>query len=781
MATLPIAPVVRRLIHVKGIVQGVGFRPFVYALAQSLSLSGHVFNTSSGVTIEVEGGPAAVDLFLGKLSADAPDLAEIAGVYVSILDSRGEVAFSILPSKGRPGDYALVSPDAGTCDACWSDVGDPLNRRFGYPFTNCTHCGPRYSIIHGVPYDRTSTTMAHFTMCPQCAAEYADPADRRFHAQPNACPVCGPSLALVPRGEALGPDLFAGRNSLEILHQARALLHQGKILAIKGLGGFLLACDASNQAAVAEMRWRKQRPAKPFALMVRDYAAVQSLCQVSSGDEASLLHLRRPIVVMPRDPTAPLADAIAPGNNTVGVMLPYTPLHYLLFSDSPDHASEFHALVMTSGNLSEEPIVVSNSAAMQQLHSVADWFILHNRDIAMRVDDSVVRSFEGRERVLRRSRGYVPHALDLGRPLSQIVAFGAELKNTFCLTKGRHAILSQHIGDLQNFETEEFFQETLARMKALFRVEPCALAHDLHPEYRSTRLALASSIERRFAIQHHHAHIASCMAENHLDGEVIGVAFDGTGYGPDGCIWGGEFLVASLAQFSRRAHLRYVPLPGGDAAVRQPWRMALSYLRDALGSGNLPQLRCFDSIAPSQLELVDAMLAKRIQTVETSSAGRLFDAVAALLNLSSEVTFEGQAAIALEMAAAPHTSGRYPFDLQPGASSSHIMIVDLRATIVGIVQDIAAGRPVAEIAARFHNTLSAAIAEVCSRIRIGDGMRRVCLSGGTFQNLYLLHRTAVELRRRDFKVFLHASVPANDGGISLGQAVIANQILHNGG
>jgi len=785
MATLPIAPAVRRLIQVKGIVQGVGFRPFVYALAQSLSLTGHVFNTSAGVTIEIEGELAAVDHFLRELSANPPYLAELAGVSVREIEPRGDAVFSILSSHGQLGEFALVSPDAGTCDACWDDVGDPLNRRYGYPFTNCTHCGPRYTIIRDVPYDRASTTMADFTMCPECAAEYADPADRRFHAQPNACPVCGPSLALVRQGEALGPELFAGGNSLETLHKARALLHEGRILAIKGLGGFLLACDAASEAAVAELRRRKRRPAKPFALMVRDFAAVKSLCEVSSGDEAALLHLRRPIVIMPRIPTAPIAAGIAPGNNTVGIMLPYTPLHYLLFSDSPDQASEFPALVMTSGNRSEEPIVVSNRRAMQRLGSVADWFLLHNREIAMRVDDSVVRTFEGRERVLRRSRGYVPHAIDLGRSVSELVAFGGELKNTFCLTKGRHAILSQHIGDLQNFETEEFFQETLARMKGLFRVEPRAVAHDLHPGYRSTRMALASGIERRFAVQHHHAHIASCMAENHLGGEVIGVAFDGTGYGSDGCIWGGEFLVASLAQFTRRAHLRYVPLPGGDAAVRQPWRMALSYLRDAFGPRGLPPLACFEAVPPRQFELVDAMLAKRIQTVETSSAGRLFDAVAALLGLASEVTFEAQAAIALETAAAPQTADSYPFDLQAGGSageaSSDVLMVDLRATIVGIVDAINAGRPVAEIAARFHNTLSAAIAEVCSRIGISDGLRRVCLSGGTFQNLYLLQRTAEELRHRDFEVFLHATVPANDGGISLGQAVIADEILRNGG
>jgi len=784
MATLPIAPLVRRLVHVRGVVQGVGFRPFVYTLAQSLSLAGHVFNTSAGVTIEVEGDSAAVELFLEKLRAEPPDLAELASVSVVEIEPRAEAAFAILPSQNELGDFALVSPDAGTCDACWSDVGDPHNRRFGYPFTNCTHCGPRYTIIRGVPYDRATTTMARFTMCPACAAEYADPTDRRFHAQPNACPVCGPSLALVGRGEALGPGLFAARNSQEAMQKARTLLHEGKILAVKGLGGFLLACDATNEASVAELRQRKQRPAKPFALMVRDLASARALCEVSAADEAALLHLRRPIVILPRGPAALLAAAIAPGNNTLGVMLPYTPLHYLLFSDSPEQASQFTALVMTSGNRSEEPIVVSNRRAIEQLDSVADCFLLHNRDIAMRVDDSVVRTFEGSERVLRRSRGYAPHTIDLGHNVSQIVAYGGELKNTFCLTKGRHAILSQHIGDLQNFETEEFFQETLARMQSLFRVSPSAIAHDLHPAYRSTRMALASSIEHKFAIQHHHAHIASCMAENHLSGEVIGVAFDGTGYGADGCIWGGEFLVASLSQFTRHAHLRYVPLPGADAAVRQPWRMALSYLRDAYGTRSLPHLACFEAIPPRQFELVDAMLAKRIQTVDTSSAGRLFDAVAALLGLASEVTFEGQAAIALETSAALETASaqdiadRYSFDLQ---ADDEDLIVDLRATIIAIVEALTARRPTPEIAACFHNTLSAAIVEVCTRVKLSTGLRRVCLSGGVFQNLYLLRRTVIELRRRDFAVFLHAAVPANDGGIALGQAVIADELLRIGG
>jgi hydrogenase maturation protein HypF len=461
-------------------------------------------------------------------------------------------------------------------------------------------------------------------------------------------------------------------------------------------------------------------------------------------------------------------------------MLPYTPLHYLLFSDSPDVDSEFTSLVMTSGNLSEEPIVVSNTEAMRQLDGVADWFLLHNRDIAMRVDDSVVRTFDGHERVLRRSRGFVPQTINLGIEMAEILAFGGELKNTFCLTKNRFAILSQHIGDLENYETMQFFQETLARLKHLFRVSPQAVAHDLHPGYWSTRLALADDIPRKIGVQHHHAHIASCMAENHLNGPVIGVAFDGTGFGADGKIWGGEFLVADFASFTRRAHLRYVPLPGGDAAVRQPWRMALSYLRDAFGQQVPAEVLAFPGITPKQIQLVDTMLAKRIQTVDTSSCGRLFDAVAAILGLASEVTFEGQAAIALETAATRATGQpcdlnleHYNFDI----AASDPMVLDMRATIRGLVHDVTRGRPAAEISAKFHNSLAKAIVEICCLIREIDGLDRVCLSGGTFQNLFLLERTIVQLRRRSFAVFLHAKVPANDGGIALGQAVIASELL----
>ncbi|WP_348268050.1 carbamoyltransferase HypF [Edaphobacter paludis] len=771
----------RHHILVRGIVQGVGFRPFVYKLATSLELAGFVFNSSSGVTIEVEGDASAIRTFIDSLKLHPPQLAEILDLTVSEIVPEGRKGFDILESREEPGEFALVSPDAGTCDACWRDFGDPSNRRFGYPFTNCTHCGPRYTIIRDIPYDRPKTTMSEFVMCKECSAEYGDPADRRFHAQPNACAVCGPSLCLVPSGASPDDCSFTGKDSLPPIRMARQLLREGKIVAVKGLGGFLLACDASNAAAAAELRRRKRRPDKPFALMARDLQAIKSICAVSPADEAALQHLRRPIVVLsrlsPEDAGGNnLPDVLAPGNNTLGIMLPYTPLHYLLFSDSPGSASEFTALVMTSGNLSEEPIVVSNADALQRLSSIADWFLLHNRDIATRVDDSVVRIFERRERVLRRSRGFVPLAIDLNIELNQVLAVGAELKNTFCLTRGRHAILSQHIGDLENYESMCFFGETLEKMKHLFQISPTAIAYDLHPDYRSTRMALDSGIDRRFAVQHHHAHIASCMAENHLRGKVIGVAMDGTGLGTDGTIWGGEFLVANLAGFERRGHLRTVPLPGGDAAIRQPWRMALSYLRDSFGSQIPEEIAFLKAVPGAQLNLVDTMISRHIQTVQTSSCGRLFDAVAALLGLGSEVTFEGQAAIALEMAVEPSVTDRYEYGLQ----QAEPIVVDLRQTVVAVVRDLARGRRPNEIAACFHNTLSAAIVEVCCCIRKSDGLDRVCLSGGVFQNQILLGLTARELRRLGFGVFLHALVPANDGGISLGQAVIANELLRRG-
>ncbi|MEP6644765.1 MAG: carbamoyltransferase HypF [Acidobacteriaceae bacterium] len=769
--------VVRKRLHVQGVVQGVGFRPFVYNLARNLALNGYVLNSSSGVEIEIEGGQTAIEVFLGQLRTLPPPLSRIEKISSSDLDPCGYKSFSIRKSVSEEGQFGLVPPDVGTCADCWADAGDRENRRFGYPFTNCTNCGPRYTIIQDLPYDRPATTMSPFQMCALCKSEYEDPGNRRFHAQPNACPQCGPALSLIQSNFFLYPSEQprAFELSASIVRDARQLLREGNIIAVKGLGGFLLACAAENDAAVKNLRLRKKRSDKPFALMSRDIESIERFCFVSDDDRQALLGPRRPIVILPRRSGANFSPAVAPGNNTLGVMLPYTPLHYLLFSDSPGEASEFLALVMTSGNISEEPIVTANEEALTRLALVADWFLLHNRGIYMRVDDSVVRVFEKQERALRRSRGFVPNPIDLRMPCAEILACGAEFKNTFCLTKDHYAILSQHIGDLQNYETLVFFKETLANLKKLFRVEPTAVAYDMHPNYLSSRFALQLPMDRKIPVQHHHAHIASCMAENHLRGKVIGVAFDGTGYGVDEQIWGGEFLVADYSGFDRWAHLRYVPLPGGDAAVRQPWRMALSYLRDTFGSAvpELPRLRA--AIPEKQHSIVEAMLARNIQTVRTSSCGRLFDAVASLLGLRHVVNFEGQAAIELEMIASTGVEEHYGYDIQDCPAVQ----LDFRLMIEEIVRDVARHEPVGYIAARFHNTIAIAIADVCSRIRDAEKLNRVCLSGGTFQNVYLLQRTVEGLRQSKFEVYLHASVPANDGGISLGQAVIANEILRN--
>jgi hydrogenase maturation protein HypF len=720
------APRRRIRILLRGIVQGVGFRPFAYQLARELELGGFVQNSSAGLLVEVEGPAAALQIFARRIVEEAPPLAWVQESEIREAPLRGDGDFAISSSVAVVGEFSLIAPDIATCEACQRDFTDPANRRYRYPFTNCTNCGPRYTIIRDIPYDRSNTTMAAFPLCADCRREYEEPGDRRFHAQPNACPVCGPSL------------------SVEIAEVQRRLA-AGEILAIKGLGGFHLACDARNAVAVEQLRRRKRRSEKPFAIMARDTAAVERLCLVMSQDRAALESARRPIVILPA--LGPL-PGIAPNNRTFGVMLPYTPLHVLLFEGAP-----YDFLVMTSGNLSEEPIVTSNCDALARLGGVADGFLLHNRDIFMRVDDSVVRIFEGAERVLRRSRGFVPEVIDFNWEAPELLACGGELKNVFCLTKGRHAILSQHIGDLENYETFAFFEETLAHLKRLFRVEPRAVAHDLHPDYLSTRFALGLNLPR-IGVQHHEAHIASCMLENGLEGDVIGVAFDGTGYGADGAIWGGEFFTGGYGGFERRMHLRYVPQPGGDAAVRAPWRMAASYRMDTLGG---------EALAEPRERWIRQMIERRIHTVPTSSCGRLFDAVASLIGLRHEVNFEGQAAVELEMLADSTVQGCYPFALDEET-------IDFRPTIERIVRDHSSQ---AVIAARFHNTVAAAILEACVRIRRQTGLRRVCLSGGTFQNVLLVSRANAELQRAGFDVFLHAKVPPNDGGIALGQAAIA--------
>jgi hydrogenase maturation protein HypF len=713
-------------------VQGVGFRPFVYNLAHRLHLSGFVRNTSSGLLAEVEGDPAAIDTFLESLTREAPPLSWIQDLAVTEFSTSGDTEFLIGPSVPQTGEFSLVSPDIATCRDCLNDLADPCNRRFAYAFTNCTNCGPRYTIVRDIPYDRPNTTMAPFPLCAVCRAEYDNPSDRRFHAQPNACPVCGPSLSAP-------------------IEEARRRLAAGEILAIKGLGGFHLACDARNPAAAHLLRERKRRSEKPFALMARDLATAETICRCSDADRAALTGPHRPIVILPAHDPA-LWRHIAPGNRTLGVMLPYTPLHHLLFQDVP-----YSVLVMTSGNLSEEPLVAGNAEAVERLAGIPDWSLTHNRDIYMRADDSVVRTFESRERVLRRSRGYVPQPFDLGHDVPELLAVGGELKNVFCLTKARYAILSQHIGDLENYQTLLFFEETLANLKKLFRVSPHAVAYDLHPGYLSTKYALSLTGLPQVGVQHHHAHIASCMAENHLRDKVIGVAFDGTGYGPDGAIWGGEFLVADYAGFERIAHLRYVPLAGGDAAIREPWRSALAWCRETP-----PGLL---SVPENKIRVVRQMIAAGINTVKTSSAGRLFDAVAALIGLRHQVTFEGQAAIELEMIAGDSDAPPYPFAL----TATVPWELDFQPAIDEIV---ASDQPPSIISARFHNTVAEAIAETARRIRAETGLRRVCLSGGTFQNMRLLARAVSLLRAADFEVFLHAHVPPNDGGLALGQAAI---------
>jgi hydrogenase maturation protein HypF len=757
----------RRQIHIRGIVQGVGFRPFVYNLAQRLHLSGYVLNSSAGVLIEVEGREAELHHFERGLREDAPPLSQIEDVAVATLGAAGYHGFVIRESVDEPGRLVPVSADVSTCDDCMRDFRTPSNRRHGYPFTNCTNCGPRYTITRKIPYDRPLTTMACFAMCERCLREYEDPSDRRFHAQPNGCPDCGPSLALSASFER-------GQSSLPVIREVRRLLRDGSILAIKGLGGFHLACDPFNDSAVQSLRERKRRSDKPFALMVPDVANAERFCIVSEAARAALESHRRPIVILPRRPDAPISAALAPGNNTLGVMLPYTPLHYLLFGDSLDASPEFFALVMTSGNLSEEPIVTGNREAAMRLGQIADAFLFHNRDIHTRVDDSVVRIFEDKERVLRRSRGYAPYPVSLSFPVAEILACGAELKNTFCLTKEHHAFLSQHIGDLENYETLVFFEQTLDRMKDLFRITPTAVAYDLHPMYLSTKLALEMTGVDKIGVQHHHAHIASCMAENGIAAKVIGVAFDGTGYGTDGKIWGGEFLMADFAGFERRAHFRYIPLAGGDTAVREPWRIALSYLVDTFGAqADSLDLPLWRRVPAKKLSAVRTMIERGINTVPTSACGRLFDAVASIVGLRDDVNFEAQAAIELEMSAAQGVDASYPFEITDGDPWQ----IDVRPAIQAIVRDVLAGKPVSWIAAAFHNTVAAIVREVCRRVRSAEAISRVCLSGGTFQNVYLLERAVSLLRADGFEVFLHAQVPPNDGGISLGQAVIANQTL----
>lgn len=758
-------------IHIRGIVQGVGFRPFVYGLATKLSLTGWVRNTSAGVDIEVDGLSVNLARFLDALGAQAPPLARIDEIVVNRRPANGFSQFEIVQSAGDAQAVQPISADVGICPDCLRELFDSSDRRYRYPFINCTNCGPRFTIIKDIPYDRPKTTMAPFEMCVQCAAEYHDPLDRRFHAQPVACADCGPRIWL---------EIEGGRHAAqeEALQAARGLLRKGKIVAIKGLGGFHLACDATNPEAVAELRRRKLRVDKPFALMMPDLATVEHHCLISS-DERELLESReRPIVLLARKTGSPIVQEVAPRQRTLGVMLPYTPLHYLLLAQEEGMPE---ALVMTSGNLSEEPIATDNQEARERLLPLADAFLMHDREIHMRCDDSVVRVFgrtdgDGLVYSLRRGRGYAPTPIKIGWDAPAMLTAGAELKNAFCLTKHKYAFLSHHIGDLENYETLHSFEQGVAHFERLFRVQPEVLAYDLHPDYLATRYAWARA-EREgltaIGVQHHHAHIASCMAEHGLSGAqpVIGVVFDGTGYGDDGAIWGGEFLIADYQGYQRSYHLAYVPLPGGDKAIKEPWRQALAWLQLA-GVGWDEDLPPVGAVAPEARAAVKRQIEVGLNTPLTSSMGRLFDAVSALAGVRQMANYEAQAAIEFETRVDPDEGGSYPFDIGERE-------IDPTPLIRAIVADIRAWVPVDMIAARFHTGVALMVHEVCKALREQHHLNEVVLSGGVWQNMTLLTKSYELLTQDGFDVYVHQQVPANDGGLALGQAAIAAHMINN--
>ncbi|MBN1104004.1 MAG: carbamoyltransferase HypF [Deltaproteobacteria bacterium] len=752
-------------IRVRGVVQGVGFRPFVYQLALRHGLTGWVSNTSEDVRIQVEGPGPEVHGFIARLRSDSPPLARIEEIRWESAEPQGHVAFRIRESLSEEKRYQRISPDIATCRLCLEEILDPGSRRYRYPFTNCTNCGPRLTIIRDIPYDRPKTTMHPFRMCPDCRREYDDPLDRRFHAQPNCCPRCGPVLELADReGRVIAAD--------DPLALAAESLRTGKILALKGIGGFLLACDATSEKTVQELRQRKRRAFKPLAVMMLGIEEVKGVCSVSREEEALLTSSKSPIVLLRIHRAGAVAPGVSPNLRDLGVMLPYTPLHHLLMREVGI------PLVMTSGNLSEEPIVRDNGEALEKLSPIADLFLLHNRDIYARCDDSVTFVEDDQPRVVRRARGYAPDPVILPFDTSQVLACGAEIKNTFCITKDRYAFLSQHIGDMENLETLRHFEIMLDLYSKLYRLEPRIVAHDMHPDYLSTRFA--RELKQKddglllIPVQHHHAHIVSCMAENGIEPPVLGVAFDGTGYGHDGAIWGSEFLLTDYSGATRLGHIEYVPLPGGDAAVRRPYRMALSYLFSLLDDDSLPQdLPFLRHVKEEEVALIRTQIRKGINSPMTSSAGRLFDAVSALIGIRGRIDYEAQAAVELETAVgdAVHDGRRYPFDIAIQGSQREIRLGGL---FTAVLQDLRDRVSRAEISLRFHHTAAAMISDMCRILSRETGIRRVVLSGGVFQNRLLLGLTRTYLRREGLEVITHRDVPTNDGGISLGQAVIGH-------
>ena len=753
--------IVGRKLTVNGIVQGVGFRPFVYQLALHYELNGDIANTSSGVIIHIEGSKQKIKAFVHDLGEKSPRLAQITEISSSHEPVIGYKEFTIRTSRKESSQSTLISPDMAICDDCLHELFDPKNRRYQYPFINCTNCGPRYTIIDDIPYDRPNTSMKHFKMCPKCRKEYDDPADRRFHAQPNACEICGPSVSL-----------YDNRRIPVLAHdpvkRTVDLLKQGHIVAIKGLGGFHLTVDAGNNDAVIRLRCRKHRKEKPFALMSYDLERIRKYAYIEPDEEVILSSPQCPIVLLRKKEPNPLSPEISPFNKNFGTMLPYTPLHYLLLR------SDFTALVMTSGNISEEPISIDNDEAFERLGAIADYFLIHNRDIYLCCDDSIVRRMDGATRFIRRSRGHIPTPVFLKEEIPQILACGAELKNTICLIKGKNAFISQHIGDLKNFETYRFLELTVQHMKQILDIDPQIVAYDLHPDYLSTHYARKQKEMKKIAVQHHHAHIVSCMAENRLDGPVLGLSFDGTGYGTDGRIWGGEVLIVEAHQFTRAAHLVYLPMPGGQAAIKEPWRMAVGYLFNAFGEAfHDLDLKLFQELEKEKIKIILEMISKQVNSPQTSSLGRLFDGIAAILGIRNKVAYEGQAAMELEMAIREETEECYNYEWERGKDLRRIQVHPI---IRGVVKDIENNLPVSDISAKFHTTLVRLFSELCAILRKETDLNRVVLSGGVFQNATLLAGLRNALKDKGFQVFTHSLVPTNDGGISLGQAVVAAAI-----
>jgi len=751
----------RRAVMVQGIVQGVGFRPFVFNLATSLGLAGFVRNQAGMVAIEVEGERAALERFLRDLADHAPPLATIDHISWEARRPTGNSTFYIDSSKSASSSDVFISPDIAPCAECLAEMLDPDNRRFRYPFLNCTNCGPRLTIICGAPYDRPLTTMAAFTMCDRCRSEYEDPLNRRFHAQPTCCAACGPRLQLLDEdGKALPVDDPLGFFVSAIL--------AGKVGALKGLGGYHLVCDAGNSAAVTALRQRKHREEKPFAVMVRDVATVSEICSLSPDESQVLASPRRPIVLLQKRSPCPVAVDVAPGNAWLGVMLPYTPLHYLLI-DSVAPA----VLVMTSGNRADEPIAYQDSEAVQRLCGIANLFLVHDRPINVRCDDSVTRIVDGLEMPVRRSRGYAPQPI--GLPFDcpfPILALGGQLKGAFAFGRKRHAFLSHHLGDLDNYEAYRAFEKDVALYQQLLDTRPQLLVHDMHPDYATTRYARNRPEQMQtelLTVQHHHAHMASCMAENLLNETVIGVSFDGTGFGTDGAIWGGEFLVGNYRHFQRAGHLRYVGMPGGDQAIRQPWRMAVAHLLDAAIECPILAAR----VLPNQTRMAAHMLERGLNCPMTSSVGRLFDAVATLAGVRDAVAYEGQAAVELEQhALLVQPDGAYAFEIEACAQAIP-MVVDTRPLIREVASDVRGRVEVAVIARRFHSALVNIVTTVCVRLRDRTRINAITLSGGVFLNQLLISEVCARLKGEDFRVYRHRQVPPNDGGLSLGQLAVA--------